>query len=43
MKQGDHPGYRHEDADETGETSLMFAVKSQVGALAKALRIFEVI
>ncbi|ELT91345.1 hypothetical protein CAPTEDRAFT_157066 [Capitella teleta] len=41
MKQGDHPGYRHEDADETGETSLMFAVKSQVGALAKALRIFE--
>ncbi|KAK2163767.1 hypothetical protein LSH36_74g02084 [Paralvinella palmiformis] len=38
-----HPvsGYWKEDRDEEGSTSIMFSVKESVGALARALRIFE--
>jgi len=36
-----YPGYRRELLDTDGSTSLVFTMKEEVGALAKALRIFE--
>ncbi|XP_013396180.1 protein henna [Lingula anatina] len=37
-----HPGYKPDYDDTEGSTSLVFSVKEEVGALAKALKIFEV-
>lgn len=36
-----HPGYKPDFIDLEGSSSLIFAMKEEVGALAKALRIFE--
>lgn len=35
-------GYLHEKDDNEGSTSLVFSLKEKVGALAEALRIFQV-
>ena len=37
-----HGGYTRDFDDKEGSTSLVFSVQEEVGALAKALRIFEV-
>jgi len=34
-------GYKKEDVDKDGSTSLLFSMDEQVGALARALRVFE--
>ncbi|CAH1798591.1 unnamed protein product [Owenia fusiformis] len=38
---GNHPGYLQPEKDTEGSTSLVFSTHEEVGALAKALRIFE--